>query len=866
MPDPARNPFQSGFRLGLAGRLGIGFSLIAVVLLLGHSAAQRDMRAAIETLRETQTAQVPLTRVADALTYRVAAFDRAVLAEIRSPSNEVRPLLGEAEDALFASLDSYAGLRPSAADQIAELRAEAEEHTRLGWSLIDIGAKRQSELADMRGVLDVLARRVSTAFGQNAQLPDPALTRRAYAELELELGRLRSALNDYLVSGSSEAGKTLVGATRSFGTVVAAHRDGLARSPGRAWVELLEEDYARIRDRQRQVLQHDATISALRDRFTESGLQLPLRLDAALAAPASRAVVESTGSAADAASSAESAISRLTYLVLAATLLVSLATIFTVTRPVRRLTQATRALAEGRRRVRVPPGGSAELEELGEAFNQMAERLAIADEQAFRHRQELEQRVRTRTRKLTHLANHDPLTGLPNRRLAFNHLRRALRSARRRDELVCLITLDIDNFKVINDSFGHVVGDSLLIGVAERLRLLAGPRRFIARLGGDEFVVSIERAEDPEEASAMAERIISGFRAPLRVGGRDILVSVSIGIARAPEDATEAGDLVRAADAALFRAKALGRSRIASFTPALLEDSEARFALEQSLRRAVEARQLQLVYQPQVSLVDGRTTGAEALLRWKRSDGAPVTAGEFIAIAEQSGLIIEIGEWVLETAAAAVAGWRDQGFGDACVAINVSVHQLLDNRFVDKLARVLEDFALPADAIELELTETAFQTSASTIEALRLVREGGVGLALDDFGTGYSSLISLSRLPIRRVKIDRSLVAEAPASQRAESLARSIIGVCHNLGLAVTVEGIERPEQLAWLSGCGPVHVQGFVVARPIDAADIPAFARGSRRLLAELLQPDSGGGDGRRWGDPVVPFRPGSGSGKGRR
>ncbi len=866
MPNWSRNPFRSGFRLGLAGRLAIGFSLIAIVLLLGHSAAQRDMRAAIQTLRETQKAQVPLTRVADALTYRVAAFDRAVLAEVRSPSDKARTLLGEAEDALFASLDSYANLRPSAATEIVDLRGEAEEHTRLGWSLIDIGAKRQATLAEMRGVLDGLAGRVSTAFGQNAQLPDPALARRAYAELELALGRLRSALNDYLVSGSSDAGGTLVDATRQFGTVIAGHRDELARSPGRAWIELLEEDYARIHALQRQVLQHDTTISTLRGRFTESGLQLPLRLDAALAAPASRAVVESTGSAADAASSAESAISRLTYLVLAATLLVSLATIVAVTRPVQRLTQATRALAEGRRRVRVAPGGSAELEELGEAFNQMAERLAIADEQAFRHRQELEHRVRTRTRKLTHLANHDPLTGLPNRRLAFNHLRRALRSAQRRDEPVGLIALDIDNFKVVNDSFGHIVGDSLLIGVTERLRLLAGPDQFVARLGGDEFVVSVERSDDPKEAMAMAERIISGFRAPLRVGGRDILVSASIGIAHAPEHATEAADLVRAADAALFRAKALGRSRISLFAPALLEDSEARFALEQSLRRAVEARELELVYQPQVSLVDGRTTGAEALLRWKRSDGPAVTAGEFIAIAEQSGLIIEIGDWVLETAAEAVAGWRGQGFDDACVAVNVSVHQLLDNRFVDKLSRVLEDHGLPADAIELELTETAFQTSASTIEALRLVREGGVGLALDDFGTGYSSLVSLSRLPIRRVKIDRSLIAEAPTSQRAESLARSIIGVCHNLGLAVTVEGVERPDQLAWLSGCGPVHVQGYLVSRPTGASEIAAFARASRRLVGELLEPESGRGDVRRWGEPVVPFRPGSGSGRGRR
>jgi diguanylate cyclase (GGDEF)-like protein len=861
MTTPAPVQPHGRFRLSLATRLGLGFGLIAMVLLLGHDAALRDMRDAIDTLRETQTEQVPLSRLADALTYHVVAFDRAVLTEVRAPTEANGANVTEAEQALFGSLDSYENLQPGSSAEIAGLRAEAKEHTNLGSSLIQAGAERRLALNGIRDSLDQLTLRISKAFSLNVQLPDPAFARRAYAELELDLGRLRGAFNDYLISGSKESDKAMRTATRGFRTTLTQYREELQRSPGRSWVELVEEDIGRAERLRQKVVGLDASIETLRGRFTASGMQLPLRLEISLAAPASQAVAESAESAVDATLSAEVAIRRLTYLILAVTLLVSGLTMLAVIRPVRRLTSATRALTQGGHHVRVPPGGSLELDELGQAFNQMAERLAEADEESLRHQLELEDRVRTRTQKLYHLANHDPLSGLPNRRYAFNHLRRAADVAKAKGGGLGLIALDIDNFKVINDTFGHDVGDALLRGVTERLRLLVGKFRFVARLGGDEFVVSLLDTKPAEATEAMAERIVNGFRAPLNLGGREILVSVSVGVAHLPEHAGDAADLVRAADAALFRAKALGRNRIAIFSQALLEDSESRFAVEQSLHRAVDAGELALVYQPQISLFDGTTEVVEALLRWQRADGAMIPAREFIAIAEQSGLIIEIGEWVLETAAAAVADWRARGFEDARVAINVSVHQLLDNRFVERLTEVLKRFRLPGSAIELELTETTFQTSSATVRALSQLREGGVGLALDDFGTGYSSLTSLSRLPLRRVKIDRSLVVDAPASPRAESLARSIIGVCHNLGLGVTVEGIERPDQLVWLAGCGPVCAQGMLIAQPMTSINVPDFARHSPQHLKSLLDGDRPLSDRRRTGDAVIPFRKGSDS-----
>jgi len=831
-PENGRRPS----RLGIASRLALGFAAIAIVLLYGHEIAQRDLRAAIETLKETRSEQVPLARVADALTYRVAAFDRAVLAEVRQPTEASLKLVAEAEQELLKTLDTYGNLQPSAQPDIERFRGEASEHMLLGWSMIEIGARRQAALADLRDVLDVLTARVSKAFDMDAGLPDPAYSRRAYADLELALGRLRTTFNGYLVNPSIGTDGPFLQALEHLRATFDVHRDGLANAPGRAWIELVEEDLDRVKALRESLEGLDTRIGRLRGEFTESGLQLPLRLDAALAAPVSVAVVRSTSSAADATLSADRAIRRLTFLVLGVTLIVSLVTMLGVTRPVRRLTEATRGLASGDRNVRVPPGGSRELDELSNAFNQMASQLAEADEEVARHRRLLEGRVRARTRKLTHLANHDALTGLPNRRFAFNHLRRAARTVNRRGGVLGLIALDIDNFKVINDNFGHSTGDELLRGVAERLKLLAGDGRFIARLGGDEFIVAMERTAEADHARELASRIVSGFRAPLALGGREILVSVSVGVASLPEHASDAASLVRAADAALFRAKTLGRNRIAAFAPALLDGSEARFAMEQALRRAIGAGELSLAFQPQLRITDGSVTAVEALLRWHRPGERPVPAGEFIAIAEQSGLIMEIGEWALNHAAIAVAAWRRQGFTKARVAVNVSVHQLLDNRFAERVEDILRRHGLPAGAIELELTETAFQTSASTIEVLRRMGEGGLDLVLDDFGTGYSSLNSLSRLPLRRVKLDRSLVADLPDNRRTESLARSIIDFCHGLGLGVTVEGIERRDQLAWLTSCGPIDIQGYLVARPMPAEDIPGFARTSAARLESLL------------------------------
>jgi EAL domain-containing protein (putative c-di-GMP-specific phosphodiesterase class I) len=303
-----------------------------------------------------------------------------------------------------------------------------------------------------------------------------------------------------------------------------------------------------------------------------------------------------------------------------------------------------------------------------------------------------------------------------------------------------------------------------------------------------------------------------------------------------PEHGRDATSLLRAADVALFRAKELGRNRLCVHDPSMLVQASNRFRVEQALRKAIEGGELVLHYQPQVCLGRRRTIAVEALLRWKRSDNQIVAAGEFIEIAEQSGLMLDLNDWILETAAAAVSRWRREGWPDARVAINVSAQQFLAGNFPLDIERLLARHGLPPESIELELTETMLQTGAVTVDALHGLRLLNIDTALDDFGTGFSSLTSIERLPLSRVKLDRSVIAGIDSNPRSAAIVHSIIGLCRNLGLQVTIEGVERPAQLDFLAACGEVSVQGFLVARPADASAVIDMVRCTRGHLESLL------------------------------
>jgi diguanylate cyclase (GGDEF)-like protein len=507
--------------------------------------------------------------------------------------------------------------------------------------------------------------------------------------------------------------------------------------------------------------------------------------------------------------------------VLVTILAVSISTIRSVIRPVRRLMDATRRLSSGGT-VQVERGGIREIDELAMAFNHMAVQLASARAAVTAHQETLEQRVRERTHALQHLAEHDSLTQLPNRRLLLRRLTDALPRAAQTGDRVGVFFIDLDNFKNINDGLGHDFGDLVLLSVAQRLSETAASFGFAARLGGDEFTVLYSGAPDADAIVEMGQRLLTAFQRPLAVGDRSVTISISVGASIFPDHGEQSETLLRAADAALFRAKALGRSQLHLFSPDLVEAAHSKFVVEQGLRRALEHGEFELVYQPEMNLQSGAPGVVEALLRWRTPDGRLLSPDAFLGVAEESGLILELTDYVLRTAIAAAAQWHRGVWPEVRVAINVSPRQLLDAKFADRIEDLLRQNDLPPQCIEIELTENLLQTGPTTIEALQRLRASGIAIALDDFGTGYSSFASLEVLPLTRVKLDRSLIASIDTSPQAWAIAVSIIGLCRNLGFEITAEGVERPEQLAMLIEQGATHVQGYLLCKAVAHDDLP--------------------------------------------
>jgi diguanylate cyclase (GGDEF)-like protein len=449
--------------------------------------------------------------------------------------------------------------------------------------------------------------------------------------------------------------------------------------------------------------------------------------------------------------------------------------------------------------------------------------------------------VAERTLELKDFAENDYLTGLPNRRRFFGMLNDALGRADEKRKLVGVFFLDVDNFKYINDSLGHAFGDRVLLSLAQRLRDTVQQVGIAARFGGDEFTVLLEGLHSSDSIRHIGEQIVQAFQEPLSIDGRDLIVGVSVGASIYPEHEREAESLLKAADAALFRAKKLGRSQLAVFTPDLLEVAASNFATEQGLRRAIERGEFELVFQPEVNSSSFETVVVEALIRWRTHDGRLMSPSDFLSIAEEAGLIVEISDWVLGRAIQNAARWYYGSWPEVRVAVNISPRQLLDRGFASRLQRLLHEARLPAECIEIELTESVLQTGPTTLDALHQLQAQGISIALDDFGTGYSSLSSLQQLPLSRVKLDRSLIADMDTNARSRSMVRAIIGMCRQLGLEITAEGVERPEQFALLAG-QQVYVQGFLLSAPVSEADLDAVRQGIASRAEELLlAPQSG-------------------------
>jgi diguanylate cyclase (GGDEF)-like protein len=433
----------------------------------------------------------------------------------------------------------------------------------------------------------------------------------------------------------------------------------------------------------------------------------------------------------------------------------------------------------------------------------------------------------------------DPLTGLPNRLLFIDRVGRLVKhTKRRKDQLFAVLFMDLDGFKMINDSMGHLIGDQLLLGVAQRLEKCLrstdtvarlGEAFTVARLGGDEFTVLLDDIKDPSDAKRAAERMMKALAAPFILGGKEIFTSVSIGIALSNSSYEQPDDILRDADTAMYRAKSLGKARYEVFDADMRASVMARLQLETDLRRALERGEFRNFYQPIVALVSGEIAGFEALLRWQHPTRGLLGPSEFIPVAEETGLIRELGWWNLREACRQVSEWRAASgvHRDLTVSVNLSAKQFLQPNLVEDIRRLLSDLSLPAEALRLEITEsTVMGDPAGAVAMLQQIKSLGIRLAIDDFGTGYSSLSYLHRFPLDTLKIDRSFISGMANDGEGMEIARTILPMANNLRLDVVAEGVETIQQVLLLKKLQCKYGQGYYFSRPLSA-------EGSTALLA---------------------------------
>ena len=515
-----------------------------------------------------------------------------------------------------------------------------------------------------------------------------------------------------------------------------------------------------------------------------------------------------------------------------------------ITDPLLRLSAIARQIStEKNYAVRVIGEGKDELGNLITDFNAMLDEIQSRDNELREHRLKLEERVAQRTRELEianeqlelskeraesvasrmeYHAHHDALTGLPNRILLNDRITSELTHARRQQTHAALLFLDLDRFKIINDSLGHAVGDQLLRVISRRLNNCVREEDTVARLGGDEFMILLPRISGSSDAGRIARKITACLEDPISCNGHELHITASIGISIYPYDGADAETLIKHADISMYRAKELGRNKAVYYTAEMNAAPRKQLDMETNLRNAMDSNQLKVFYQPKVDISRNMIIGVEALLRWEHPTMGFISPLDFIPVAEDSSLIAPIGEWVLNTAFRQLQQWHSAGFTNLTVAVNLSSVQLLQPGFKNVVAQALAESGLDARMIELEVTENvAMENIDTAIIILEKFKSMGVSITMDDFGTGYLSLSYLRRLPIDTVKINKSFVREIPDSDEDTMIAQAIIARAQSLKLSLIVEGVENVRQLNFFRQQGIYMVQGYLFSKPVEASEI---------------------------------------------
>ncbi|MEP6546929.1 MAG: EAL domain-containing protein [Gammaproteobacteria bacterium] len=864
-----RRAFAEGMswaaRAGIALRLAASFAAV-VILAVAANMIARETVMVIRTLTP-QTVGTPPTpklpsEIATAaaippplngnrLISAVERYEQEGRSRAESESTTTGSGFLAAKESLQQAALDFKSASPRTSAAALAITKRVSDYIERGRALVDLADERRRTDADYLRNTNAIAEDTQKALDHAWKIFGRVVARQSLVEMRANVDLIRQHADSLLRDGGATgdgSNALLVADESRILRLIDANDSSLARSEGAEWVktvrgqvhllvarrESLEDMNSRYSQAERQFVRGrrllsadiSAASSAQADviRHAPATARLPpaLRAPVQLAPQGGTAFQDAAGERAD--HGAPRAMAIVTALVMFVICLISVFTVRSVVIPVKRLVKAAGLLAHGEPIAAVARGGIRELDQLTGAFNDMASQLQAYHAARKDQQKRLEATVMERTQKLQRLSREDPLTSLPNRRQLNVLLNAAIERASREKRYVGVYFLDIDNFKNINDTLGHAFGDRVLMSVANRLEELIDGLGFIARLGGDEFTMVYEDAASLAVMHEFGEMVSREFQKLLAVDERQLSISVSLGVSFFPLHGSDADGLLRAADSALFRAKELGRTQLVVFTPELIASAASRFGIEQGLRRAIENSEFELAYQPEINLATAQTEVLEALLRWRLPDGRIAKPGEFLSVAEQSGLITEINSWVMRTAMADASRWYQAGWLDVRVAINISPRQLLDHRFVESVLALLQEFALPAECIELELTEMAFQTGSATVAALRTLHSHGFGIALDDFGTGYSSLTSLEKLPLSRIKLDRSLISGIDSSPRAAAIVRAIIDLCDGLRLQVTAEGIERTAQFNWFLVNRSISLQGYLFSDAVPFGEVLAL------------------------------------------
>jgi diguanylate cyclase len=488
-----------------------------------------------------------------------------------------------------------------------------------------------------------------------------------------------------------------------------------------------------------------------------------------------------------------------------------------ITQPLLNLTDVMRRVGmEGDLSAHADISSKDEIGEMASVFNQMVEKLSRRENSL---QVELNER-RHMEEKLSEIAHFDPITNLPNRHSFDNQIARVLLNYKYDLEKFALMYIDLDNFKYVNDTFGHHLGDLLLSRIAERLRKSLRQGDFVARLGGDEFAVIMSDFSDNSQITEVAEKILAVLKTPFSLEGREVFIGASIGISICPTNGKDSESLKRQADSAMYLAKNLGKNNYQFYQDQMSRTQQNRINIETSLRRALERNEIVVYYQPIVEITGEKIIGFEALVRWIREDGVIVRPDEFIPLAEEIGLIVEIGKFVLDTASAQTAVWVDQ-FGLSFTSVNFSSRQFRHSDLASEIIGALKKARLQPKNFEMEITESILMDSSlNSLSLLDSLIQQGMGISIDDFGTGYSSLSYITSFPISKIKIDQSFVAKLPDDKNALAVVTAIIGLAKSLNLKVVAEGIESTKQLACLAKLGCQYGQGFLFSQPLPAIE----------------------------------------------